>query len=69
MGEREKKSSRRSERRVEWMAEGRVMEKISPARPVEGVFWKEMEGVGVGVGEVMLAVGRMVGGWEGWVRV
>lgn len=64
-GEREKKSSRRSERRVEWMAEGRGMGKISLARLVEvGVFWKEMVGVGWGLGwtwwwlEGWLGVGR-----------
>lgn len=62
-GEREKKSSRRSERRVEWMAEGRGMGKISPARPVEvGVFWKEMVGAGWGLGG---HGGGWKGGW-GW---
>lgn len=64
-GEREKKSSRRSERRVEWVAEGRGMEKISPARPEEGVFWKEMVGVEVGVGVDMVVVGRVVRGGKG----
>lgn len=45
------------------MAEGRGMGKISPARPVEvRVFWKEMVGLGVGVGVDMVVVGRVVGG-------